>query len=145
MCNSCRVCSYLLYIFFMIHIINFKLCSRNQNRFFSLIILFDNFQFCRKFFIQKNSPCLRLCWFILCNPDNKIIYRFVIMGCCSFSHQICSIWNCNGFYIAFLICKNFRCSIFTDHNRLCRGKIIISILFYHQRRYQICTKSSSGQ
>ena len=67
------------------------------------------------------------------------------MRCCGFTHNISSIRNRNTAGITFFICKDFCCTIFSDHYRFCRIKIIASILFYFQGGCQISSESCTFQ
>ena len=140
-----RISCYLLHIFLSVHVEDLELCILLKHCLFRLIILFDDFQFRFKLVIQKHSPCLWLVRVVLSDTHCKIIYRSVIMRCRGFTHNISSIRNRNTAGITFFICKDFCCSVFPDHYRFCRIKIIASILFYFQGRYQISGKSCPFQ
>ena len=139
-----RISRYLLHIFLSVHVENLELCILLKHCFLCLVILFDDFQLRFKFFIQHHSPHLRSAWMVLCNLYNEIIYRSIVMRSCCLTDNICSIRNCNTAGITFLVCKNFRCTVFSDYYWFGRIKIIASICFLCKGRFQINCKSSSG-
>ena len=140
-----RISRYLLHIFFSVHVENLELCIFLKHCFLCLVILFDDFQLRFKLFIQHHSPYLRSAWMILCNLYNKIIYRSIVMRSCCLTDNIRSIRDRNTAGITFLVCKDFRCTVFSDHYWFGRIKIITAIFIYFQGRYQISSKSCPFQ
>ena len=67
------------------------------------------------------------------------------MRSCSFTHNISSIWKCDTASITLFVCEHFCCTIFPDHNWCCRSKLIVSVCFLCQGRFQICRKSGTFQ
>ena len=145
MCDNCRISCYLLHIFLPVQIIQFKLCIFYKNRLLCLIVLLYDFQFCRKFMIQKHTPYLRCGRHMFLDFDKEILYRLIIMRGSCLPHKICTIRQCNTAGIAFFIRKNFRCTVFPDHNRRSRSKIITAIFFHCQGRCQISAKPGPGK
>ena len=140
-----RISCYLLHIFFSVHVENLELCILLKHCLFRLLILFDDFQLRFKLFIQHHSPHLRCSWMVLCDLYNEIIYWSVVVRSRCFTDDIRSIRNRNTAGIAFLVCKDFCCTVFPDHYWFGRVKIIAAILFYFQGRYQISGKSCPFQ
>ena len=138
-----RISCYLLHIFLSVHVENLELCILLKHCLFRLIILFDDFQFRFKLVIQKHSPCLWLVRVVLSDTHCKIIYRSIIVRCCSFTHNISSIWKCDTASITLFICEHFCCTILPNHNWCRRSKIIASVCFLRQGRFQICRKSGT--
>ena len=140
-----RIGCYLFHILFCIQVKNLKLRILLKDCFLCLIILFDDLQLCFKLFIKQYSPYLRCGWMILCNLYDEIIDRSVIMWCGCFTDDVGSIRNRNTAGIPFLIRKDLCCTIFSDHYRLGRIKVIATIFFYCQGRYQISGKTCTFQ
>ena len=131
-----RISRYLLHIFLVVQIINFKLCIGNQYRFLGLIVFLDDLQLRLKLIIQKHTPYLRLC-FIFRDRHNKIIYRGKVMRCRCLPHDVRSVRERDRAGIAFFISKHFCFPISGQDDRICGSKIIGTIRIYFQAAYKV--------
>ena len=122
--NRCgRVGSHLLYIHFIIQVVDLKLRPWKKDGLFRLIVLFHNLKLRFKLVIQQSPPGLRLIRFVFRNGYLEIVHRRVIVRCCCLPHDIRSVWQRDAAGIAFLIRKHFRLSIGSEYNRDSGSKI----------------------
>ena len=142
--SSSRIGGYLFYIFLCVHVVNLKFCIRKQDSFPCFIIFFDDLQFGRKFFIQKDSPCLGLCT-VFRDSYNKIIHRAEVVRCGCFTDNISTVRDSDRAGISTFICEHLRFAICRQYDRLCGSKVIGTIFLNGQTAHQISGKTCTCQ
>ncbi len=140
-----RVSRHLLYIFFIVQVIHFKLCIFRKHGFLRFIVLLHDLQLCLKFIVQKHPPYLRRIRLMLRDMHKEIPDRRIIMRRGRFPHNVRPKRERDAAGIAPFIREDLRLPVLPDYDRFSGIKIISSVPFRFQGRYQPCGKPCAGQ
>ena len=122
------ISGHLLHIFFIIQVIDFELRIFNQDWLLRLVIFFHDPQLRLKFIIQKYPPYLRCIRLMLCDMNQEVLDRCIIIRCGGFPYNISSKGKRDAAGIAIFIGEYLRFPVRSKHHRS-GGLEIISPIF----------------